>query len=159
MKAKEYLQQLEQLEYLIENKKQEREQWRMMAMSSTAGAAADTGVRVQTSGNKQRMADAIIESVYIGDEIEQAIAQALIKRQEIISHIEMLNADAYNILHKRYVGIVEKDKSGKKKTRRLTLQEIADEAGKSYSLITTIHGSALKELQKIINAETAEHKK
>ena len=151
MKAKNFLQQIEHIENFIENKNQEREQWYMMATSTTAGTATETGVRVQSSGSKQRMADAINESVDIGAEIEQAIARALIKRQEIICCIEKLSAEDYNVLHKRYVGIVERDKTGKKKTRRMTFQEIADEAGKSYSLITTIHGRALKHVQDIID--------
>ena len=58
MKAKDFLNQLKKLDKLIENKLVERDQWFAMATSTTAPPAPETGIRVQSSGSKQQMANA-----------------------------------------------------------------------------------------------------
>ena len=60
------------------------------------------------------------------------------QREEILKNIEQMNEADYDVLHMIYV-------QGK------TLQEIASERKISYSLATTIHGRALKRLEKLIS--------
>ena len=60
------------------------------------------------------------------------------KRRELIATIEKLPVAEYDLLYRRYV-------QGK------DLYTIADELGKSYSSVTTLHGRALANVQKIIN--------
>lgn len=59
-------------------------------------------------------------------------------RAEIIKNIEQMSEADYDVLHMIYV-------QGK------TLQEVASERNISYSLATTIHGRALKRLEKLIS--------
>ncbi len=62
------------------------------------------------------------------------------EKAEIIRNIERLPEAEYDVLHKIYV-------QGK------TLYEVASDRDMSYSNATTIHGKALKSLDKIINCE------
>lgn len=60
------------------------------------------------------------------------------RKGEIIKNIEQMSEADYDVLHMIYV-------QGK------TLQEVASERNISYSLATTIHGRALKRLEKLIS--------
>lgn len=61
------------------------------------------------------------------------------KRQEIIKTIERLPEAEYDVLHKVYV-------------QYKTLQEVAADRDICRRLVDSIHGSALKRLESIINA-------
>lgn len=137
MKAKEFLLQLDKLNKLIENKMIERQQWRSIAMGTGQGA---DGERVQSSGNPQKMADAIARYVDIEKEIDAAIEKFIAKRNHIISVIEQLPLMEYDFLHKVYV-------------QGNTIEEAAAMFGKSYSWGTSKHGTALKAVQDILDAK------
>ena len=72
--------------------------------------------------------------------IRNSINQLQNDKQEIISQIQKLSEAEYDVLHKVYV-------QGK------TLYEVADERAISYSMATTIHGRALKNLAQIIKKQ------
>ena len=136
MKAKEYLQQIEKLDKLIENKIAEKEHWKSVATSTTTFSEGD---RVQSSGSKQKMADAVCRYLQMEEEINAAIDRLIDLRQEVISTIEQLpSVDEYDVLHKVYVQF-------------LTLQEVGSLKDRSYSWATTIHGTGLKHLQTILD--------
>lgn len=156
MKAQPFLEQIQKLDRMIENKRNERERWLMLAYNTTAGAAPDTGVRVQTSGSKQRMADAVDRSLDIGTEITATIAKIYEARQQIIGVIEQLPVEEYDLLHKLYVGEVITDKQGRKHFKYMTLKEAAAASEKSYSTVRGIKGSAVQKVQKIIDAQQIE---
>lgn len=63
-----------------------------------------------------------------------------LKKREIIATIEELPEAEYDVLHKVYV-------------QRWSLYEVAADRKVSYSLVTTIHGKALKRLDNMINAK------
>lgn len=153
MKAQAFLEQIQKLDKMIKNKRNEKERWLMLAMDTSAGAAPDTGVRVQSSGSQSRMADAVDRSVDIGREIDEYIHKLSTARQQIIAVIEQLPVDEYDVLHKLFVGEVSTDKQGRKHFRYLNLQEAADACGKSYSWARGIKGSALPKVKKIIDAQ------
>lgn len=140
MKAKAFLQRVKKLDCMIKNKREEQQRWWLIATNTTAGAAPDTGVRVQSSGSQQRMADAVDMSIDIGAEIEREIRRLYNERQQIISVIEQLSVDEYDVLYQIYV----KDRSH---------QEIADMKRKSRSWVDTMKGIALNNVQKIIDCE------
>lgn len=151
MDAKKFLMQVKKLDRMIENKREERDQWLLLATNITAGDAPATGVRVQTSGSQQKMADAIDRSIDIGAQIEQTIRRLFEARQEIISVIEQLSAVEYDLLHRLYVGkIVVDPKTRRKRIVCMTLQEVADEYGRSHSWARTLHGVALSKVRRII---------
>ena len=135
MKAKEYLEQLRKLDKLIENKLAEKERWQCIATTTTAQLS---GERVQSSGNQQKMADAVCRYIELESEINACIDRFVDQRQEIIATIEMLDVEAYDLLHKMYV-------------QYLTLQDAADAMDKSYSWVATMHGTALKRVQRILD--------
>lgn len=135
MKAKQFLNQLEKLDRIIENKLIEKEQWRNIALGT---APQTTGERVQSSGSKQKMADAIDKYIDIEREIDEHIDRLVDAKKDVISVIEKLDVTEYDLLHKVYV-------------QRVTLYEAADKLDRSYSWATTVHGRALANVQKILD--------
>lgn len=133
--AKDYLLQIRKIDRLIENKIAEAEHWRSVATGTTACSDGD---RVQSSGSKQKMADAVCRYLTMDNEISKAIDRLIDIKQEVINTIEQLPVDEYDILHKKYVQLKD-------------FYEIAVELDKSYSNITTIHGRALVNVQRLLD--------
>lgn len=129
--SQRFVQQIEKIDALIRNKRIEREQWEAVALGITSPSIGD---KVQSSGNPQKMADAI--STF--SDIDRRIDELLKQRQEIISVIERLKVKEYDLLHKVYV-------------QHMSLKEAAFALDKTYSNITTLHGMALKNLQIILD--------
>lgn len=123
------------MDKLITNKQIEVDQWKIIASSSSANSE---GERVQSSGNQQKMADAVARYVDIQAEINADIDRLVDLKREIISVIEQLDAISYDILHKVYIQFKR-------------LDEVAEEYEKTYSWVTTQHGRALAQVQKIID--------
>jgi len=123
------------LDRLIENKLAEKEQWKAMATSTTQQLTDD---RVQTSGNPQKMADAVCKIIEIEAEIDAFVDKLIDTKRDVISTLERLNPTEYDLLHKVYVQF-------------FTFEEVADKKGKSYSWVTTVHGRALKNVQRILD--------
>ena len=137
MKAKEYLLQVKKLDQMIQNKKVEKEMWMSMALSTTAPS---DGERVQSSGSRQKMADAVIRSVGLDEKIEKCIADLFAKKQEVIQTIEKLSLVDYDVLHQVYI-------------QNRDFYDMAEKYGRIYSWVTTAHGRALKYLQEMLDAK------
>lgn len=136
MDAKDYLKQVEKLDVKITNKLIEQRQWRDIALGITANME---GERVQSSGAKSKMADAIGRCVDMEAEIDSLIDNLVDLKKEVIQTIEQLDsATEYNVLHMRYIQFLD-------------LQDIADKYGKEYGWATTTHGRALRNVQRIID--------
>lgn len=135
MEATEYLRQLQKLDKLITNKLIEKEQWRTIALGTTARSA---GERVQSSGSQQKMADAIGRCIDIEAEINAYIDKLIDKRQEIIEVIEKLPPVEYDFLHKVYVQFH-------------TLREAGELMGKSDGWAKKTHRRAIAEVQRILD--------
>lgn len=135
MRAKDFLRQVYKLDRMVENKLAEKRQWQEIAAGATPQT---TGERVQSSGNPQRMADAISRYIDIEQEIDECIDRLVDTKREVIGVIEQLNATEYDVLHKMYI-------------QGYTLQEVADIKGRSYSWMTSTHGRALQNVQRIID--------
>lgn len=134
--AKRFLQQIEKLDTLISNKLIEQSQWKSIALSVTAQM---NGERVQSSSNPQKMADAINKCVDMGAEIDLLIDELILARHEITSVIEQLSAAEYDVLHRVYI-------------QHKTLDEVAAAKDRSKSWVTTVHGRALQNVQRILDA-------
>ena len=130
MDARSYLEQVQKIDKMIENKMIEKEQWETIA-TGTAGQAA--GERVQTSVNRSKMSDAVIKAIGIEKDIERLTK----KRRQIMDVIESLDMEEYDLIHKVYV-------------QGLSLWEAAELYGKSYQRVTAIHRSSLKNVQRLI---------
>ena len=133
--AKKYLRQLKRLDTMITNKLIEKEQWKAISIGTTAQMG---GERVQASGSQQKMADAVCKYIDIEAEIDACIDRLIDTKKDVISVIEQLNTAEYDLLHKVYV-------------QYITLEDVADMYGKSYSWVTTVHGRALKAVQDILD--------
>lgn len=139
MKAKDFLKQVSKIESMIANKEAEKQQWKALAYGT--GSKTD-GDRVQSSGDQQKMERAIIRYVDIEREIDACIDNLIDTKRDVISTIEMLPSHEYDVLHKYYI-------------QGLSMYEIAGDKNKTYSWVTTIHGRALKNLQRIIDERGA----
>ncbi len=134
--AQIYLEQVEKLDSIIKNKLIEKQQWKDIAFGITANM---DGERVQSSGAKSKMADAINKCVDMESEIDRLIDKLVDTKKDVIQTIEQLYSPIeYNVLHMRYIQF-------------LSLQEISDHYRKDYGWATTTHGRALKSLQEILD--------
>lgn len=136
MKAKEFLQQIKKLDRLIINKRIEIRQLKEIANGGNAGAM--TGDKVQSTPNPQRSADAIAHYIDLEREILQHINELLEARRAVIAVIEQLNTTEYDVLHKIYV-------------QNITFQDVATIYDRTYGWATTVHGRALKNVQRILD--------
>lgn len=135
MKAKDFLKQLEKLDTIINNKLIEKEQWKAIALGVTAHSE---GERVQSSGRPSKMADAVDRCIDIEAEIDSLIDKFVNTKRDVTDVIEQLNATEYDVLHKRYV-------------QHLSYIDIAAAKGRDYNWVTTVHGRALKNVQRILD--------
>lgn len=136
-KAQLYLERLDKLNAMIENKIAESAQWRDIALGVTASAE---GERVRSSDSQQKMSDAIDRVVDIQTEINALVDTLVDTKTEIIGTIEQLSATEYDVIHKRYI-------------QGMTFDEIGVGKGKSKSWATTVHGRALQSLNKILDGK------
>ena len=135
MKAKTYLLQIQRYDEMINNKLVELQKWRDIATDISVKLSGD---KVQTSGNGDKIGNAVSNYVTIEQEINEAVFELAKLRSEIIRTIEVLNVTYYDVLHKIYA-------------QGLQLWEVADIYKKSYSWITTTHSRAIKALQAILD--------
>ena len=151
MKAtRAFLNQLEKLDKIIENKLIEKEQWKSIAFGLSAGGDSvkikgewHMMEKVQSAGNPQKMADAIARYVDIEKEIDQTIDRLIDIKKDVTNVIEQLNPTEYDLLHKVYV-------------QHITLYEVSVLLDKSYSWVTTVHGRALKNVKRILDGRRKE---
>lgn len=135
MDAKEFLRLPEKLDVRIKNKLIEQQQWRDLALGITANM---DGERVQSTGTKTKMADAINKCVDMEAEIDSLIDELVDTKKKVIEAIEKLDSPVeYDVLHRRYI-------------QYQSLQDVADHYGYDYGWATTTHGRALRSLQVIL---------
>lgn len=136
--VKDYLLRLRKLDKLIQNKLWEIENLRDIALGITA--ARTEGDRVQSSGSKERMADAVAKCIDLEAEINSHIDELYEEKLKITRQIEQLDVMEYELLHLVYV-------------RFLDLASAAEVMQRSYSTITNLHGLALKNLRVVLDRE------
>ena len=135
MNAKEYLKQLQKMEVMIKQRRQEKEELRIMLSSiSSYDYAKD---RVQTSPSGDALYVKTLEKIEeIEEEIGRLVAEYLEKKHEMIGQIQKLKNDRHiEVLYKRYIEFKR-------------IEEIAEEMSYTYQYAITLHGNALKEFVK-----------
>ena len=136
--ARKYLERVEMLDSIVNNKIIEQKMWHDLALGITANMG---GERVQSSGSKSKMENALNKVIDMEAEIDRAIDKLIDCKREVIQTLEKLESPLeYNLLHMRYIQYKD-------------LQEIADKYGKEYGWATTNHGRALTSLQEILDRE------
>ena len=134
MNAKEYLGQVKKLDLQIKNKLIEKQQWKDIALGITANM---DGERVQSSGRKSKMSDAVDKCVDVEKEIDDLIDKLIDIKKDVIQTIEQLESPLqYDVLHCHYIQF-------------LSYQEIADKYGKSYDCIKQLHKRAVRNVKAI----------
>lgn len=160
------------LERMIEQKIEQIERWYSIATKTTTtmqtvkiGEMIHGIEKVQSSGSKDSMAKAICEmldlqSVYVNEFtpiIQKGLEEIMsveAEREEIIKTLELLPTNEYKLLYLIYAGKENErliDGQRIKTIKYLTLDEAADELGKSKRTVDTLHGSGLAKVQKIID--------
>lgn len=140
--AQVFLRQLKKLDSMITNKLIEKEQWKALALGTTAQSG---GERVQSSGSQQKMADAVNRYIDIEKEIDACVDRLVDTKKDVIHVIEQLEATEYDLLHKVYV-------------QYITLEDVAEIYEKSYSWSTSAHGRALVNVQRILDSRNNNRK-
>ena len=149
----DYLLRIDGYNIMIKNRNMQRQQMFDIACSTTAKTKSiivdgklHNMEKVKSSGSNQQMADALNEYVDLETDV-YGVLDLIKRRDAIIKNIEKLNITEYDVLHKMYV-------------QNKDLNQVASECGKSYSWAASIHGRALKSLQKILEKEGKDgHKK
>lgn len=137
--AQAYLEQVERIDTIINNKLIERQQWRDKALHITANMDAD---KVHGTGTQSKMEDALIKCAGVEEEIDAYVDKLIEVKREVLQTIEQLYSPTeYNVLHMRYIQLMD-------------LQQIADRYGKEYGWATTTHGRALKSLEKLLEKQS-----
>ena len=130
------LEQVEKLDAMIKNKLIEQQQWKEVALGITANMG---GERVQSSGPKSKMAEALDKCIDMEAEIDSLIDKLIEAKREAIALIEQVDSPIeYNVLHMRYIQYID-------------LQGIADHYRREYGWATTTHGRAIASVQKILD--------
>ena len=137
MKAQEFLNEYKKINKIIENKLIERDRWRQIALGATPKTGKDTD-KVQSQPNPQKMADAVVRYVDIEREIDVQIDRLVDRKNDIVSVIEQLPIEEYNVLHMIYI-------------QDLTKKEIASDLKMSYSWVKTRHLKGLSGVERILD--------
>lgn len=135
--SQRYLERIQMIDLLIVNKLAEKARWFEIATSTTANMSG--GDRVQSSSDPHRMEAAVCSYIEAGREYDAFVAECKKEKDAIIRTIEQLPPTEYDLLHKVYV-------------QYKSLKEVAVLQGKAYSWATSVHGTALKHLQDILDA-------
>ena len=134
--AQIFLEQVEKLDSIIKNKLIEKQQWKDIALGITANM---DGERVQSSGAKDKMGNAVAKCVDIEAEIDSLVDKLIDTKKTVIQTIEQLYSPMeYNVLHLRFI-------------QYKTLQEIADHYGRDYDWAKLTCKRGCNHVQAILN--------
>lgn len=133
MTTKQYLNQIDRANKTINNKLSEVYQLKQIVCSISVSVSDD---RVQSSGSKDKLGDAVSKIIDLENEINTIIDGFMDKKQKIVNQIENIEDNMqYQVLFSRYI-------EGK------TFESIAEETNYSVRQILRIHGNALVEFEK-----------
>jgi hypothetical protein len=97
------------------------------------------GERVQSSGCASKMGEAIEKCVDMEAEIDRLVDKLIEIKKDVISTLEQLESPAdYRLLHDRYIKFMD-------------LTTISERWNRDYTAITTAHGRAIVEVQRILD--------
>ena len=134
MKAKEYLQQLQRLDTMINQKIKELGDLRLMSQSVGGIDYSKEPVQSSPSGDAP-FVKPVLRMIELEQEINAEIDRFVDEKHEIINQIQALqNPKHIDILYKHYVEF-----------KRLEI--VAVEMNFTYQYIVELHGTALKEFQ------------
>ena len=140
MTTKEYLEQIEKLQLLIENKLIEVKQLKIMACNVSAVKNSD--INVQSSHEMDRLGQSIAKIVDMENSVNESMEVFINRKQTIIKQIEsMEDTRMYRILSARYINFESWDRVAKitsyspvqvKRIHEKALAEFEKMYGKTY---------------------------
>lgn len=137
--AKSYLRQVKLFDTHINHKLEEMQRLKDLSLRVTSSLKPDV---VSTSGNQDKIGDAVAKIVDLEREINDAIDVYVDKKREISSLIEKVeDPDQLAVLYKRYIQYEH-------------WEQIACEMGFTYRNICYIHGRALQAVTKLMKGES-----
>lgn len=133
--AQVFLESYEMDKVKMECKLAERQFWNDLSLSITGQMG---GERVQSSGAKDKMAEARVVCMEKESEILSQV-KTLAERQTEVTGVldQMTNPTEYKLLHQKYIQCKE-------------LKVIAENFNSDYTWATTCHGRALKSVEAIL---------
>lgn len=141
MTTKSYLEQIERLDRMIQNKLSEINQLKHMAVSITISPKE---VNVQISPDNDKMGNAVAKIIDLEKETDKLVDEYIDKRKHIIEQIDSIeDTNMYHVLSERYIS-------------RKELSVIAVEMGYSFKQVCRIHGNALVEFERLYGKEYLE---
>ncbi len=139
-KAQVWLERIAVLAEIIPCKLIERQQYQDLKMSITAQM---DGERVQSSGAKSKLEEAVVACETAEEEILDAVNKLIAEKKRRTEVLEQLDSPIqYKILHMRYIQNKE-------------FVDIADDLRMEYSNVTTTHGRALGQVQRLMEGKDA----
>lgn len=133
MTTKEYLNQVDRLNRMIDNKLAEIYQLKTLVCSISVATDSE---KVKSSGSQDKMGDTIAKIVDMEKETDEIIDKMLDVKQKIVKQIESIeNTNYYDVLCCRYIG-------------RMTFEKIAEKLHYSKMQVIRIHEKALQEFEK-----------
>ena len=133
MDTKQYLQQIERLDKMIQNKLSEIYQLKTMACSVTVSNDSE---RVQTSSDKDRLGSTVAKIVDLEKETDRLVDSFIDLKKETMLIIRMIKSERHReILFKKYL-------------EQKSLYEIAEELGMTDRGCKKAHKRALEEFEK-----------
>lgn len=133
--AQVFLERYEMNKVQMECKLEERQFWHDLSLTITGQMG---GERVQSSGAKDKMADARDVCVDMEDEILSQVKTLAATQKEVTGVLDQLdNPTEYKLLHQKYIQCKD-------------YNVIADGFQQDYSWATTTHGRALKSVEEIL---------
>lgn len=130
MTNEEYLGMIEKLNLLINNKILEKEELFTIATKTTQ----DNDGMPHATGTSDKVGNGTVKLLEKEAEIDRVIDLFFDLKTEIIGQIQKLPADEYDVLHKSFV-------------QGISLVDIADEKGKSLTLIKKIRRTGICNIQ------------
>lgn len=129
MTTKDYLNQINKLNMLINNKSTEMAQYRELSYSISAVKNEE---KVMTNPNQDKIGTSIAKIDEMERKLDEMIDDYIDKKNYIISQIQGIeNDDYYEILFARYI-------------EKLTFEKIANKTGWCWRQVHRIHAKALK---------------
>lgn len=133
--AQSFLEGYEMDKVKLECKLEERRFWHDLSLSITGQMG---GERVQSSGSKDKMAQARDVCIGMEDDILTQVKTLASKQKEVTGVLDQLdNPTEYKLLHQKYIQFKQ-------------LKEIANNFKSDYTWATTVHGRALKSIAAIL---------
>ena len=138
MTTKQYLNQIDRINRMINNKLAEIYQLKTMVCSISVSVNED---KVQSSSDKDKLGSSVAKIVDLENEINNAIDVYVDKKERIVSQIDSIkDIMEYQVLFSRYI-------------EHKTFEQIAEDNDYSVRQILRIHGNALVEFEKKFGQE------